>query len=177
MRSWFVGVVLAVIAALARADYQVGGGALPAVRGGTPAAACAIMSGFAWEYWAPASGVLFYRIDAGKCVASLTDGGVVISNGPSLDIVDCTVNSCVAGVAGTGGAVRGWLGYNNYSAGGGGGASSVTLVPPDILNISPEGGAQIAGAVAAIWAVGLAFALFLRTIRETDGNSSTLEKD
>jgi hypothetical protein len=57
-------------------------------------------------------------------------------------------------------------------------ACTVTVVhelslPP--LQLSAEEGAAIAGAILAIWAVGWGFRALIKTLRHTDGNSTTEE--
>lgn len=57
-------------------------------------------------------------------------------------------------------------------------ACTVTVVhelslPP--LQLSAVEGAQIAGAVLAVWAIGWGFRTLVRVLKNTDGNSSTSE--
>ena len=54
-------------------------------------------------------------------------------------------------------------------------ASTVTVVHSlPLLEMTVEEGAQIAGAVLAVWAVGWAFRALIQALR-SDGNSSTQE--
>lgn len=46
------------------------------------------------------------------------------------------------------------------------------IVTP-ILSLSADEGAAIAGAILAVWVVGFAFRLLVRSLRDTDGNSSS----
>lgn len=48
-------------------------------------------------------------------------------------------------------------------------------LPP--FQLSTADGAQIAGAVLAVWGVGWAFRALVRMLRDSDGDSSTSEKD
>jgi hypothetical protein len=57
---------------------------------------------------------------------------------------------------------------------GGGGGGSVTF--PDIFNIDAAGGAEIAGAILAIWAIAWAFRMLIRAL-SIGGNSSTSESE
>ena len=55
------------------------------------------------------------------------------------------------------------------------GACTVTVVHEikfPLFEMTPQEGAQIAGAVLAVWAVGWAFRVLIQTLRN-DGNSST----
>jgi hypothetical protein len=52
----------------------------------------------------------------------------------------------------------------------GGGGGSMTF--PDLLNIDPAGGALIAGAVLAVWAMGYAIRVVIRAVH-SDGNQPT----
>ncbi len=55
------------------------------------------------------------------------------------------------------------------------GACTVTVIHQisfPLFELTPEEGAQIAGAVLAVWAVGWAFRVLIQTLRN-DGNSST----
>lgn len=55
-------------------------------------------------------------------------------------------------------------------------ACSVALeITTPFYALTPADGARIAGAILAIWAIGLAFRLAIRTLRHTDGVSSTSE--
>lgn len=46
-------------------------------------------------------------------------------------------------------------------------------LPP--LQLTAEEGAQIAGAILAIWALGWGFRVLLQTLKKTDGNSTNEE--
>lgn len=57
-------------------------------------------------------------------------------------------------------------------------ACTVTVIhelslPP--LQLDTADGASIAGAVLAIWAIGWAFRVLIRTLKHTDGNQSEME--
>lgn len=59
-------------------------------------------------------------------------------------------------------------------------ACTVTLehtfnVPP--FNLTENDGALIAGAILAIWALGYGFRALIRTVRDTDGNSTNPEEE
>jgi hypothetical protein len=55
-------------------------------------------------------------------------------------------------------------------------ACTVTMVvsiTTPFFNLDEAGGAQIAGAVLAVWAIGWAFRVLIRTLKSTDGNSTS----
>ena len=55
-------------------------------------------------------------------------------------------------------------------------ACTVTVVHSlPLLEITVEEGAQIAGAVLAVWAIGWGFRVLVRVLKNTDGISSTSE--
>ena len=58
------------------------------------------------------------------------------------------------------------------------GACTVTVVHEikfPLFEMTPQEGAQIAGAVLAVWAVGWGFRVLIRTLRNTDGNQTEEE--
>lgn len=46
-----------------------------------------------------------------------------------------------------------------------------------LLNLTAAEGALIAGAVLAVWGVAWGFRVVIQTLKHTDGNSETLNKD
>jgi hypothetical protein len=96
-----------------------------------------------------------------------------------VQVFDCAINASLCS-APTDSAEQGFYFGATSSTGGGSSTGSVTVVVqvPDILNLSPEQGGEISGAILLVWAVGWAFRVAIQALRKTDGEpSSTKESE
>jgi hypothetical protein len=156
MRAWALRAVFVVLAALGGVGVAR---AAPDCSGGPQYVAIAAVSGYyasddaACDALAP-----WWGVDRSAC--SALPGHYLSLAVPGYgEYIYPLVDMCSASALGTGGA---------------GGGGSVTF--PDIFNISPEGGAEIAAAVVAIWSIAYAFRMLIRSV-SSGGVSSTSESE